>query len=363
MFRALRNTGDDEEVARIHSPAPPQAPELPRRSEARATGSSAAESRGPAPGSPADVGGGRPSTSWVRRGGQVESPLDRTGVQRALDNLPPRVEPSPRVEAPPRAVEVSPRALEASPRTLEITPRTVEMAPRTVHDLPTAPVKRPPAGPGETAPRRQVALPHAIVEVQRSGVRTTVPGGGSSYASAVRGQARPLGDTQRGAGSAGPVPPPSARPSAARGEPPHGEPPRPPPLSGVVMEPVRRGTDVTAKTPVVPPASGAISPALPSRQRTPSAGVVVSRPAVIIGATPSAPRGPGTDRLRPASAVPGTDRLRPMAPVPPRPQAPRAREVRFERTTQETAFGQDLISEKSLDEVILAYLSEDSPEE
>lgn len=76
----------------------------------------------------------------------------------------------------------------------------------------------------------------------------------------------------------------------------------------------------------------------PPRRQTPAQGsssVVVSRPAVIIGAPPK---------------VVGS--RRPPTPTPAR----RARE-------DSSLFGQDLISEKSLDEVILAYLSEDSPDE
>lgn len=82
-------------------------------------------------------------------------------------------------------------------------------------------------------------------------------------------------------------------------------------------------------------------PAAPSgrrRAQRPSAGgVVVSRPAVIVGAPPK---------------VVGS-------PKAPRPA--RARKAREE--SQDGIFGQDLISEKSLDEVILAYLSEDGAEE
>jgi hypothetical protein len=72
--------------------------------------------------------------------------------------------------------------------------------------------------------------------------------------------------------------------------------------------------------------------------RPSSGGVVVSRPAVIVGAPPK---------------VVGS------SPKPARPA--RARKAREE--SQDGIFGQDLISEKSLDEVILAYLSEDGSEE
>lgn len=74
-------------------------------------------------------------------------------------------------------------------------------------------------------------------------------------------------------------------------------------------------------------------PRPPRRQRGSSPGVVVSRPAVIVG-KPAAPRSAPTK-------------------TPAR---------RNEPARGGGLFGQDLISEKSLDEVILAYLSED-PEE
>jgi hypothetical protein len=72
----------------------------------------------------------------------------------------------------------------------------------------------------------------------------------------------------------------------------------------------------------------------------PRAGVVVSRPAVIVHGAPRvvSPRDPST-----APLVPRTIR--------------RAREP-----SRPGLFGKDLISERSLDEVILAYLSEDPPE-
>jgi hypothetical protein len=67
---------------------------------------------------------------------------------------------------------------------------------------------------------------------------------------------------------------------------------------------------------------------------------VVARPAVIIGAPPTAIGGP------PAAT-----------PSPPRPSP------RETAKPADSIFGQDRLSEKSLDEVILAYLSEDSKEE
>nr|MBA3820266.1 hypothetical protein [Deltaproteobacteria bacterium] len=61
-----------------------------------------------------------------------------------------------------------------------------------------------------------------------------------------------------------------------------------------------------------------------------SSGVVMTRPAVIVGAPPKSPTQP--------------------------------RVIRKAREEEGRGFGQGLISEKSLDEVILAYLSEDADE-
>jgi hypothetical protein len=70
--------------------------------------------------------------------------------------------------------------------------------------------------------------------------------------------------------------------------------------------------------------------------------VIVSRPAVIVGAPPTVIGAP------PPAAMPRrTTRAREAVTPPP----------------AENIFGKDLISEKSLDEVIMAYLSEDGPDE
>ena len=83
------------------------------------------------------------------------------------------------------------------------------------------------------------------------------------------------------------------------------------------------------RTPTPPRISPASSPVTGRAPSTGSGGVVMTRPAVIVGA--------------PAKQT-----------VPPR--------VRKAREEEGRGFGQGLISEKSLDEVILAYLSEDADE-
>jgi hypothetical protein len=71
------------------------------------------------------------------------------------------------------------------------------------------------------------------------------------------------------------------------------------------------------------------TPATPA----PGSGVVMTRPAVIVGAPPRPPQGPSSSQ-----------------------------KIRKAREDEGRGFGQGLISEKSLDEVILAYLSEDAEE-
>lgn len=135
----------------------------------------------------------------------------------------------------------------------------------------------------------------------------------------------------RGERSAGvPIPPGLGRPGAARASGPAKPPPTPPPRTPAPIPQVMRPD----------PSSGAARPRTPTPGRTtgpmisrpgsvssvPNSGVVMTRPAVIVGA--------------------------PAKPAPPR--------VRKAREDEGRGFGQGLISEKSLDEVILAYLSEDA---
>jgi len=95
-----------------------------------------------------------------------------------------------------------------------------------------------------------------------------------------------------------------------------------------------------ANPPPTPPARGAtqarpsVTAPIQNRSSTPAnqpGGVVMTRPAVVVG-------------------------------QPPRPGQPGPQRVRKAREEEGRGFGQGLISEKSLDEVILAYLSEDADE-
>jgi hypothetical protein len=139
------------------------------------------------------------------------------------------------------------------------------------------------------------------------------------------GAAVPAGLGRPGRGSPGiptpatpPAIPAAARPAtvAAAAPPPPAVPPPTPP-------PTPRPRTPTPARPGSPTQSRAASAA------SPASGVVMTRPAVIVGA--------------------------PTRPTPP----PRVRKARED---EGRGFGQGLISEKSLDEVILAYLSEDADE-
>ena len=143
----------------------------------------------------------------------------------------------------------------------------------------------------------------------------------------LRDLGKDLGKSDRSGGVPVPIPAglgrpqrvPSA-PGATRPPPTTPVPPPAPGPRGSVTEPMRGRVPTPARLPVT------------GRQGTAagSSGVVMTRPAVIVGASQKAP---------------GT--------------VPRIRKARED---EGRGFGQGLISEKSLDEVILAYLSEDADE-
>jgi hypothetical protein len=129
-----------------------------------------------------------------------------------------------------------------------------------------------------------------------------------------------------------------------------------------------------------PEAPAARPPARPGGPQATSS-VVVSRPAVIVGAPPQVvggslgqsahrPPAPAAQARARSAGAPGSPArsTRPRIATPGTgtttgpPLRPRPRAAREERPT-DSLFGQDLISERSLDEVILAYLSEDPDNE
>ncbi len=148
-------------------------------------------------------------------------------------------------------------------------------------------------------------------------------------------RAKPASDKVQLRESTGPMPP-IAKPRAT--------PPSAPPPNVRMATPVGGNAQVRKPEPGRPlgkeptPSSGV--PRIPDRTATapianrpgqPPSNVVMTRPAVIVGA-------------------------------PPKPAAAPVQRVRKAREDEGRGFGQGLISEKSLDEVILAYLSEDAEE-
>ncbi len=205
-----------------------------------------------------------------------------------------------------------------------------------------------------------------------------------------------------------PVPPPTGRLAQVPPQPPRAAPSTrpqvPAPSSSLPASPpsppqtgsVGRATTVPAlerpqiPRPPAPPPSSAHAPRMPAAglggRRPPATGhppayaskpsaegVVVTRPAVIIGGegtTPgaprSAPRRPQTARPSPPSSTrwqsPAPQLATPAAGAAPAKANPVKSDAPAPASPpggSDSIFGGDLISEKSLDEVILAYLSED----
>jgi hypothetical protein len=227
--------------------------------------------------------------------------------------------------------------------------------------------KRPGSGPqtpiaAEPAPRTQPPRPPP----------------GNDVRIQPRGQPPPT-PPARTAPPVAPPPPPAAaaKPSTAAvataPTQPQIEPPR-------TTSPSGRARTPTAPRPFAAGPAGAPKPGTPAtgspvqRQRTGSGpgsgGVVMSRPAVIVGGRSQTPTpGPGSippavTSPSPSAAAVGAAAGGGAGPEPPRTTTggSRVRRAR-EDVGGRGVFGQDLISEKSLDEVILAYLSEDASEE
>ena len=137
---------------------------------------------------------------------------------------------------------------------------------------------------------------------------------------------------------------PARRPGSQSGSiarPPSSRPVPVPPRS-----PVQSPLGKRARSPSPPPPRAPTPPPRATSPQRNQPGVVVSRPAVIIGAPPKTIGENEPSSSRTASE---TRRANPRL----------AREER----SRSSLFGKELISEKSLDEVILAYLSEDGAEE
>jgi len=127
---------------------------------------------------------------------------------------------------------------------------------------------------------------------------------------------------------------------------------RPPTTPPAIARPAAPLPTYPSGRPASPaPTTGRGAAASRTRSPTGGGGVVVTRPAVIIGA-PS--RTIGNPAQPPQQQPPASS----ANPTPAKGTPSRVRKARED--SDSGIFGQDLISEKSLDEVILAYLSEDS---
>lgn len=185
---------------------------------------------------------------------------------------------------------------------------------------PAPPSVDPPPGmqerPGQYAQHKRVSQKMSVDVLKAERERNRDPGSGSVPIPA--GLARPgRGSAQPGTNSGS-----SGVPQRVTREPSPGSAPRAAP--SLSERPAERPRT---------PTPARISPPASNNVRAPSSsgsGVVMTRPAVIVG-----------------------------APAKPTSSPPRVRKAREE---EGRGFGQGLISEKSLDEVILAYLSEDADE-
>ena len=222
--------------------------------------------------------------------------------------------------------------------------------------LPPRPPTRPPARPAITPPQ---VLSRPITREDRGGREDSdaievyapappsadaPPGMAASERPGQYSQHKKVGQSQRlptvepaggrGERSGGvPIPPGLGRPGnrivTGTATPPK-PPPTPPPRTQTpvpqAMRPDPSSGATRSRTPTPGRTTGPMTSRPGSVSSQPNSGVVMTRPAVIVGA--------------------------PAKPAPPR--------VRKAREDEGRGFGQGLISEKSLDEVILAYLSEDA---
>lgn len=252
------------------------------------------------------------------------SSLSEAVLKRAVppDTDPPRLGPTPRAgpSVPPEPSRSGRSEVSGAFQAI-VSPD--EAVPQALVDdgTETTPIPAHGRGPEEATPRARKETPSGAYSQHRQGRSDFIPevhDQPTAPMPAKRGRG-PSGEQERPAASSrpgvGPVPPvrPPVKPQA-----PGGPPAR---AMGKSM-----------------PAAGATAAANAPQQPRPA--VVVSRPAVIIGGPPKVVGG----------REPGDD---------PRRGGRRARE----EPSRPNLFGKDLISEKSLDEVILAYLSEDSSEE
>jgi hypothetical protein len=254
------------------------------------------------------------------------SSLSEAVLKRAVphDTDPPRLGPTPRPGASTPPPQATGRRSEVSGAFQAI------VAPDDA-----VPVELADDAAETTIPRRRIpeeATPEPRRKETPSGAYSQHRSGRSDFIPEVHDQpTAPIPATRRGRAATGEHDRPAATSRSGPGIVPA------PPVRPAVKPQVSTGAPPRAMGKSMP-ASGASAAAGAPQQPRPA--VVVSRPAVIIGGPPKVvgAREPADD---------------------PRRTGRRARE----EPARPNLFGKDLISEKSLDEVILAYLSEDSSEE
>jgi len=254
------------------------------------------------------------------------SSLSEAVLKRAVppDTDPPRLGPAPRAgpTVPPEPSRTGRSEVSGAFQAI-VSPE--EAVPSAVDDESsdtTLPRRRDPAAP---EPRQRKETPSGAYSQHRSGRSDFIPEVHDQPTAPLPAPAK------RGRGSSGEAERPAATAASRSGS---GLVPQ---IRPAVKPQVTGGPPPRAMGKAMP-AAGATAAANAPQQPRPA--VVVSRPAVIIGGPPK---------------VVGA---REQAEDP-RRSGRRARE----EPSRPNLFGKDLISEKSLDEVILAYLSEDSSEE
>ncbi len=325
------------------------------------------------PEAPSPVPAESPGAWIVARPGQKERPFDRNGpvpepirdevVRRTL--TPPAVP----IGGPPTVQQPAIGLRRPSVHQRAITPPPVAVAPTRHPSQAGTPVSAVRPGAANPPTRPVPPLPARSTSSTPVLPRGYPPGGPSPSPVLPRGSAAVSGNRaaisnssafrmppQSSSRSSHPIPPPVL--------------PRSQSIAPLGARPAARASS-PAPAPSTPP-GGSRPPTPPvtvAPRRAPSQeSVVVARPAVVIGAPPTVIGGPA-DQSAPRRMIGGAaDQSAPRRMIggaadQSAPRRVHGREPSNPGAPGESLFGQDLISEKSLDEVIMAYLSEESSED
>lgn len=233
--------------------------------------------------------------------------------------------------------------------------------PLTERKEPVMPVVPAPAGRSGTAPRISAGAPPrpaitqpVVVAREMDAASAEIYSPPPPTAAAPPGLAEAPGaySVRRRDATAEPAPP-------VRGVAPR-EASRPTPAAGAAVPP-RVPSPAPPKPGAAPPAARASQPALPTTPAAAARSAPRPSTAPVAGSVPAPSAAPAAPpRARPTGGVVMT---RPAVIVGAPRTSPPATKARSGSEDDRRGFGQGLISEKSLDEVILAYLSEDANDE